>query len=478
MTIVMLLDRSIGLISTLILARLLIPADFGIVAMSMSVIAALQVITAFGFDVVLIQNQEATRKHYDTVFTLNVLLGIGISVAIVVAAPLTASFYSEPDVRLPMLILAFGVFCRSFENIKVVDFRKDLEFRKEAILRISQKLSGFAVTIPLAFYLRSYWAMISGMLFMWIFSVLLSYYMKPYVPRFSLSKVKEIFSFSAWLLVNNLMIFITHRFSDFFVGRRLGAGPLGILNMSVEVAATPATQLIASVNRAVYPGYAKLAADKAELARTYLSVICAISVVAVPIGLGIAAISDLIVPILLGNKWLDATPLLALLGVYSVVGALNSNTGYLFYALAMPRHLTYFELVHILVLIPSMFYFVGERGIVGVAWAMLFANCVSLPFIVILASRYVPFGLGSFLNRIWRSLLAGAIMYFAVREFLRADLDLPDIIVLLLAIVVGALTYVAALFCLIRIFASRLNAEWQLVKHAATLVARKVQFSS
>jgi len=474
----MLLDRSIGLISTLILARLLIPADFGIVAMCMSVVAALQVFTAFGFDVVLIQNQDSTRDHYDTVFTLNVLLGVGTSIAIVAAADLTATYYSEPRITLPMTVLAFGIFCRSFENIKVVDFRKDLEFKKEAILRISQKLSGFAVTIPLAFYLQSYWAMIFGMLVMWIFSVLLSYYMKPYLPRFGLSKLKEIFSFSSWLLVNNLMIFIEYRFADFFVGGRLGAGPLGILNMSTEVAATPATQLVAAANRAIYPGYAKLVDDKAELVRTYLSVVCGISVAAVPIGLGIAAISDLIVPILLGDKWVEATPLLAILGVFSVVGALISNTGYLFYALAIPRQLTYFQLIHILVLIPSMYFLVGETGIVGAAWAMLAANCISLPVIVLMASRHVPVGFGMFLSRVWRSITAGAMMYFAVRQFLHLNIMLPEGILMFLAVLLGAVAYGAALMLLILTTGFRSTEEWKIINNAAAMIAQKVRFSN
>lgn len=472
----MLLDRSIGLISTLILARLLIPEDFGIVAMCMSVIAALQVFTAFGFDVVLIQNQDSTREHYDTVFTLNVLLGAGTSLAIVAAANLTANFYSEPRITLPMTILAIGVFCRSFENIKVVDFRKDLEFKKEAVLRIGQKLSGFVVTIPLAFYLQSYWAMIAGMLAMWVFSVLLSYYMKPYMPRISLAKVKEIFSFSAWLLLNNVMIFVNYRFADFLVGSRLGAGPLGVLNMSVEVAATPATQLVAAANRAIYPGYAKLVNDKDELVQTYLSVICAISIVAVPVGLGIAAISDLIVTVVLGDKWTDARPLLAILGVYSVVGALISNSNYIFYALGIPRQLTYFTAIHITVLVFAMFFLVSESGIVGAAWAMLIANCVSLPVIVIMASKHVPVTIAMFTGRVWRAILAGTIMYFAVKQFIQLELMLADGLMLMLAVAVGALVYCVALLLLLMVSGFKSLEEWTLINHGIAMAARKLGF--
>ncbi len=469
----MVLDRLIGLISTLILARLLIPADFGIVAMCMSVIAGLQLFTAFGFDVVLIHKQDATRDHYDTVFTLNLILGLITCGVIAGSAGLTAAFYDEPRLINPMLVLAFAFFFRAFENVKVVDFRKDLEFRKEAILRVSQKLCGFAVTIPLAFYLRSYWALVLGTLTLCIASVVLSYVMKPYMPRLSLKKVREIFDFSSWLLINNFLIYLELRFGDFVIGKRLGAAALGTMNIAIEVAATPATQLVAAANRAIYPGYAKLVDNHDELVRTYLSVICGISIVAIPVGLGISSVAELIVSVALGEKWVNAALLIKILGLVSVVGALISNTNYIFYALGKPRQLTYFSLLHVCVLLPSMYYLVREMGTVGAAWAMLLANCVSLPTIVLMASRYVPISIGRFFGQVWRSAIAGVAMFAAVREFPSLSLGLPDAATLALSVAVGVVSFAGSLLIVVVLTGFRSLEEWKLICKFLAMLTRR-----
>lgn len=469
----MVVDRAMGLVSVLILARLLTPTDFGLVAMCMSVIAGLQIFTAFGFDVVLIQDQNASREHYDTVFTFNVLFGVLFALAIVALANVTSVYYKEPRVALPMMILAAGFFVRSFENIKVVDFRKDLELKKEAILRISQKLAGFCVTVTLAYYLESYWALVIGMVWMHVFSVALSYGMKPYRPRLTFAKAREIFSFSGWVFVNNTLLFIEERFADFLVGSRLGARSLGLLNMSMEIGSTPATQLISSVNRAVYPGYAKLADDRVELAKTFLMVLCGISIVAMPIGIGIASVSSLIVPVMLGDKWVDATPLLAILGAYSVVAVMLGNTSYIFYALGKPRLVTLFTLIHVLMLVPIIFFFVSALGIVGAAWGLLLTGLVSFPVIMFMVKRQLPISVSAIAGALWRSTAAAAVMFFSVTYLIRLEPDLPDALLLIGAMALGAVAYTSALGLLILTTGFRDLKEWGLITDTYEMGMRK-----
>ena len=312
------------------------------------------------------------------------------------------------------------------------------------------------------------------MLAMHIFSVALSYAMKPYRPRLTLVKVRSIFSFSVWLVLSNVLIFLETRFADFIVGARLGAKPLGVLNMTIELGATPATQLVAAANRAIYPGYAKLADDRERFRETYLSTVCAIAMVAVPIGLGIAAVADPMVRVLLGEKWLDVIPLLAILGVYGLVGALISNTTYIFYALAKPEHVTYFSLIHVAVLIPLIFLFVAQMGLVGVAWAMLATNLFSLPVVTIMANYHLRFSLLKFVGSIWRSLLAGAIMFFSVQQILGLGLGIAAALELMLAVAVGALSYAGALGLLVLLSGFRQASEWSIAKETYQMIAQKL----
>jgi len=195
MTFFKLTERTLGIISTLILARLLLPEDFGLVAMAMSIVAATEILTAFGFDVVLIQKQGATRAHYDTAWTLQVCFGLAGAICLTLLASPTAWFYHEEQLKSVIYVIAVSFFFRNLENIAVVDFRKKMVFHKEFAYRFSIKIIGFCVTIPLAIYLRSFWALVFGQLTLSLATFVLSYAMNSFRPRLSFTHTREIFDF-------------------------------------------------------------------------------------------------------------------------------------------------------------------------------------------------------------------------------------------------------------------------------------------
>ena len=247
-------ERSLGAISTLILVRILAPSDFGIVAMAVSFSAMAEMLGAFGFDVALIQNRAADESHYHTAWTLNVLLGLGISLFIAIAAKPVAMFYHQPGLIWVVLATAIGPLVGGFENIGVVAFRKDLQFRREAAYQISRKIVGFAVVVPLALWTHSYWALVAGSLTSRLTGTVMSYWVHPFRPKFFLAASQAIFRFSKWLLLNNLLNFLRVRASDFVIGRFLGPATLGLYNVSAEFASLPTTDLGAPINRALLPG--------------------------------------------------------------------------------------------------------------------------------------------------------------------------------------------------------------------------------
>ena len=240
-----LLERSLGLVSTLILARVLMPADFGVVAMAMSFVIMAELLSAFGFDVAIIQNRSATTEHYNTAWTGNLLLGALITTVMLVAALPIARFYQHPELVWVVSALAFGPLFTGAENIGVVAFRKELDFRREFRFQISRKMIAFCVVVPLAFLLRNYWALVIGTLVSKASSTVISYLMHPFRPRPSLSQLRPMLRFSRWLLFNNFVSFLKERSSDFFVGRLHGSQALGVYNIAYEFAHLPSTELSA-----------------------------------------------------------------------------------------------------------------------------------------------------------------------------------------------------------------------------------------
>jgi len=174
-----LIDRSLGIVSTLILARLLLPADFGLIAMAMTILGILEVLGSFSFDIALIQNQLAEPRHYNTAWTLTVMYGAANALALFVLAGPAGGFFSEPRLEAVLYVLALTAVVQGFENIGIVAFRKELNFSRELLFQFVKRLIAFAITIALAYLLRSYWALAIGTLSSRIAGVAFSYVLHP-----------------------------------------------------------------------------------------------------------------------------------------------------------------------------------------------------------------------------------------------------------------------------------------------------------
>jgi O-antigen/teichoic acid export membrane protein len=203
------IERSIGMISTIILARLLVPQDFGLVAMAMAVYALIEVAGQFGFDLILIRAQRASRAQYDGAWTLGVCHGVVSALVLLALAEPTAGFFSEPRLVPVIQILAAVAFLQGLENIGVVDFRRDFHFGKDFLFLFGKKIISFAVTVTLAFHYRSYWALVIGIVTSRVSGVILSYLLHPYRPRLSFSEIPNLFGFSRWVLLTRILGFVS-----------------------------------------------------------------------------------------------------------------------------------------------------------------------------------------------------------------------------------------------------------------------------
>jgi O-antigen/teichoic acid export membrane protein len=451
-------ERGLGLLSTLILVRLLAPADFGVVAMAMSFVALLELLAAFGFDVALIRNQGTDRKDYDTAWTLNVLLGAGVALLMVALSKPLSTFYREPALSTVIALLAIGSAVQGFENIGVVAFRKNLEFAREFRYLVAKKIAQFAITIPLAFALRNFWALVFGILAGRIASVILSYWVHPYRPRFSLAARGDLLHFSKWLLVNNALNFLRERASDFVIGRAGGARSLGIFNVSYEIANLPTTELVMPINRAVFPAYARLAADRDALRLSFAAVIGVIALFAVPAGTGIAALAELLTHVVLGPKWMDGVPAIEMLAFFGVTIALQTNSYSVYLALGKPHLQACVSLLFLAVLIPGLLWFTSHLGVRGAATAFLLAGMVILPANYAVALRHLQLPAATIVRALWRPILASAVMFFAVRalvDFMPGN----EFVRLLAGVATGVVAYLATLMLLWRLAGGNGGAE-------------------
>ncbi len=413
-------ERSLGFVSTLVLVRVLAPADFGVMAMAMSLIAVLELLKSFSFDVALIQRHEVNRDHLDTAWTFNLVFGVLVALLIAALARPASAYYSEASLEAVAYALAVGWLIQSFENIGVVAFRRELDFKKEYRFLVAKKVATVVITLPLAYWLRSYWALVVGVVLGKVFSVAISYAIHPFRPRVSLAAARDLMGFSGWLFVNNVLYFFNERVTDFVLGRVAGTRALGVYNVSYEIANMPTTEIVAPINRAMLPGYSKIAREGNDLGRTYIDTVGVMALFSLPAGLAIAALAAPLVDLLLGAKWHDAVPLIQILGCYGAIASMGTNTASALVALGRQRALTALAALRLALLVPAVIWGCQTAGMVGTAWAVLLVTIVVTPINFGALLPVLGLRVSAFVAVVWRPALASTLMYLAIAGTLQA----------------------------------------------------------
>ncbi|WP_405240832.1 lipopolysaccharide biosynthesis protein [Lentisalinibacter orientalis] len=439
-------DRGVGVMSTLILVRLLMPEDFGLVAMATVFFHLLSAVSDFSVHVPLIQRAEIDRQDMDSAWTLQCLVGFGQAVILVAVAHPVSVFYQEPRLVSVMYVLALTAAITGIANIGVVMFQREMAFDREFVLKATQRLVGLVVTVAAAWVWKSYWALLVGMLSNSMVGAILSYGMHPYRPRVSVSKARELIHFSKWMLLNNLFTFLGTRAPDFLLGRLYGARSVGLYSVSYEVAMLPTTELVAPINRVALPGYSRMRDTEGGLQHGFLDVIGLIALIALPAAMGIAATADVVVPILLGDKWRDAIPVIHYLAIGGALGALITNSWSVMLALGRPALLTVQQFGRMVLLLPAIYFGAVWAEVEGIAIAYLIVTAVMLSVNVAITLGVLALSFWAYLQVVYRPLVGVIVMYPLVRmvflPWLSDTWGEWEIVVALCAVGLGAAVFV------------------------------------
>ena len=441
-------DKALGLASTMVLTRLLVPEDFGLVAMALAIVALLELLTNFSLDVALIQHPSPDRTHFDTAWTLGLIFGILIASALLLLAQPAAAYYRAPRVESLLQVMSAVAVVGPLSNIGCVNFRRELAFDREFRFVLYRRLATLPVTIGLALVLRSYWALVLGTLFGSLAGVAISYAMHPFRPRLSLSRFRDLFHVSQWMFLNNLLQYVNGRAADFLIGRMQGPRSLGIYSLANEFGSMPTVELIAPVNRAAFPGYSRLAAERGDVVAAFLNVFAMVALIALPASAGIALVAHLLVPLLFGSQWVEAAPLMSLLALASGGLALWTNPGFLFLALGRVKVVTALLALQAGLTVAALAAFLTLDIPLAPGWASLtVAGAMVLPNLIALR-RFAGVRPASMLALVWRPVLG----CFAMALVLGAVDSAPDVAHgpvalatgLASLVVAGALTYVGS----------------------------------
>ena len=441
-------DRLIGFVSTLILARLLVPGDFGIVAMASLVVGLVDVLLALGVNVALIRNPDATPAHYNTAWTLRLAQATLAAAIVFAVAPEAAAYFNDPRILPVLRFMALSMLLPGLENIGIITFQKEMRFGLDFRFVFLKRIAAFLVTILAAWLLQSYWALVIGTLAGRSFGVLLSYRMHPMRPRLSLEKLKEIFGVSQWMLVNNIAVYANRNLDKMLIGRRADASVVGGYTLADEISAMPSTEVLAPLNRVLFPAFVAAKNSLDELKRLYLLAQGVQSLLGIAAGVGLALVAHEAVLVLLGAKWLFVVPFVQMLALANVVESITTSGRYVLLTMGRVRSTALVSWLQV------VFFATGALLVLPDGDALQLA---SLRVVAVLAEFFLSIwllmrtlnnvGLPDILRTVWRPLLATATMALAV-IFIGEAMQLGPLAGLILKIAIGMATFPAAILLL------------------------------
>jgi lipopolysaccharide exporter len=448
-----LFSRLSGLAGSIVLARLLAPQDYGLVAIAVSVLALVQGLTLVPTYGNLVRAVEFDRANVDTAFTIAFVRGSLVSLLVLVSAGVVADFVRHPELGLVLRTMALLPLFECLQNPRFVVFERGLLFGRRAVRDVLGGLTALAVAVGGALYFGNYWALVCASIASSIVMLLLSYVFVPYVPRFSIARMSEHLSFSSWLWMSSMVSTVSQRIDTLILGRMLDASSAGIYSMGRDIASIPTQQAIEPITTALFPALAGARREGRDADAMTLEAMGMLASVGLPITIGLALVATEVVRIILGDRWAEVAPILQwitpVLGAHTVYAAARSqimatgHTKILFYSDAA------YAAVRLLFFVCGL----AIGGLMTSVVAIALASVLNLYIQQATLSRTLGIGFARVWRVVRRPVLASGVMtcvVLAVRSVIESAIPTNAmsgaVMMLLLLAGVGAMAFMASLY--------------------------------
>lgn len=436
--------RAIGLVSVVVLARLLQPSDFGIVALALTAAAFIEFFGWIGLRQALLRVREPERSHYDTAWTIQLVLFLFLAAALVAVAPLAADFYGMPPVKLILWAMSLRLVCLAFVNIGIVDFEREMQFGRDMRMRLGVRVAALFVSLAAAFILRNYWALVIGMVAQSILYTIASFVAHPYRPRLALSRRAEILGVSLWMFLCTLSELIQQQVERLVLGRIVLSATVGLYSVSKDLSSIFTQEIATALNRVTFVAVAGTE-DSARSTGNVARVVGGYATVVAPLAAGLVATAPDAVAVLLGPQWMEAAPLLRIIAVATGIQAVYMMTSAVLQASGHARRAAFLNLAGAALSVAAV---VGAgvtyRTPEAIAAAALCVNSVMLLAGVFLLARNAGASAVSLTSNLSRPVLAGALMVAMLTGPLVIESG-AAILDLMWSVTMGALLYASAL---------------------------------
>ena len=431
------------IVTSIILARLLAPDAFGLVAMALVVTELAQIVIDFGFGLAVVQSREATQETLSSCFWLSAGTALVIGVALTALSHPVAGLYKEPRIAAIMPFFAFNLLLSSALAVPQALLQRRMQFATLAAVLSCASFVGSAVTVGLAWSGFGIWALVTQPLAGTGALLVLLFATARWCPRaeFSWSAVRAVMRFSGGLFGSRLLNYLNRNGDNFLIGRFLGSAALGYYNLAYTIMLYPLGQVSGTILKVAFPMLVHLKGDMSQYRHFYLRACSAIALVTFPMMCGLFVVADQFVSVVFGSKWLVVSPLIKIFCPLGMLQSIGTTVGVIYTSTGRTHIMFLWEIVATPLILIS--FVVGlPWGINGVAICYAIVSVLAVCASMFIALRVVAIPMGSMLASLRRPLVCALLMAVCVRlsdSWLVQGVAAPQR--LLCDVIIGAATY-------------------------------------
>lgn len=442
-------NRALSLIRTLILAKLLVPDDFGLLAAGIVTMDVSSQLTNVGIREAVIQQRAPSREQYDTAWTFDLVRTALVAVVLILAAPLIAEYaFGEPRAVSIIRALAFAPVLTRLSSIEVLTLIRQLRFGALAAVGLSGSLVHVVVAIALASSL-GVWAMVVGLLAGVTAETVGTYLVAPHVPRFSfrLRAARPLLGFGRGVLLRQIVDVVGGAVLQVVIARRLGTAELGLYFVAARLAFLPREVMRLVGTQVAFPVHAELQLEQARAARAVRSHLLGSWVVLVPLYAIVIALAPSLVAYLVGAQWTGAVPAIQVLAGAAVVGVVANVATPLLLGRGLTTAVALIFALRSLAIVAVVWSLAAQLGLAGACFAWVVAEALGAGLSWWAVRRFLPDAFDA-VARPGMATIAAAVVGGAVAAGL--DRMIPGIAGLLLAALLALVAALATLWWLDR----------------------------
>lgn len=371
--------QALSLLTMLVLARLLVPEDFGVIALALALLAVAQIAQESGLGAALIVYRGNLRRAAASVSIFSPLVALGLYVVFFAAAPIAADFFNEPDLTSVLRVMSLVLVLRGLTTMPLALLERAMRFGPITAMELGAGVAQATTAIALAFAGAGLWSLVVGQIAFGGAKAVLAWSFSPMRPSpFEARRetLRELTGYGRHVAAANLINYGNTNSQGIVVGRLLGATALGYYSIAVRLASMPVNVIGNIVGRGVFPALAGVRDDPVRFRQIWLENIQRLALLSTPAAIGLALVAEPLVVALLGEDWRPVIVPLQLLALSGVVGPFSATSGEVFQALHRPKLRVLAESTYLMLIVPGLVVGAHLYGIVGAAAAVLLVNSV------------------------------------------------------------------------------------------------------